>query len=74
MKLRAGLSAEVCFAKYIAFKNKCFYRGYEKSTPGYEVNFVDKMLLYIYLQVTKHKDNGKTVLYSPGICNVPYLV
>lgn len=32
------------------------------------------MLEYVYKEVKSHENQGKSVLYSPGICNVPYLV
>lgn len=32
--LKAGLSAEICFAKFIAFKRKLFYIGYKRAAPS----------------------------------------
>jgi hypothetical protein len=32
------------------------------------------MLNYVHDQIKTHENNGNSVLYSPGICNVPYLI
>ncbi len=39
--LKAGLSAEICFAKYVAFKRNYFYKGYERKAPDITPNFIE---------------------------------
>lgn len=58
----------------MAFKRNCFYVGYKRVIPNLTSDFVHKMLWYVYDEIKAHKNSGKTILYSPGICNVPYLV
>lgn len=48
--------------------------GFKRATPAFNSNYVEYILDFIYEEYKSHKNNGKTVLYSPGICNVPYLV
>lgn len=58
----------------MAFKRGCFYAGYKRAAPISTPNFVQETLSYIKEEVMSLNNLGKTVLYSPGICSVPYLV
>ncbi len=40
LSLKGGLSAEICFAKYIAFKRGMFYVGYKRAAPTLTPNLV----------------------------------
>jgi hypothetical protein len=40
VSVTAGLSAEVCFAKYVAFKRGYFYSGYQKYAPTLSINYI----------------------------------
>lgn len=74
LALTAGLSAEVCFAKFVAFKRNCVYEGYKRAAPAINPKFLQETLKFVYEEVKSHQNRGKAVLYSPGICSVPYLV
>ena len=69
-----GMSAEICFTKYIAFKRGLTYGGWNvkvnPATPG----FVKNCIQYIVQQVKDLNTTHECALYGPGICSVPYFV
>jgi len=58
----------------VAFKKNLIYVGHNRGSPDLRDNFVEETLDFIYREVKSHANLGKTVLYSPGVCSVPYLI
>jgi hypothetical protein len=72
--LAAGLAAEICFAKYVAFKRKCVFAGYKLALPAANDNFIEETLNFIEAEVAAHSEVCRTAIYGPGLSSVPYLV
>ncbi len=71
--LKGGMSAEICFAKYIAYRSGSVYQGWTPESHFSEGNVISKTLEYIVHAVETFSSKEHTALISPGILSVPYI-
>jgi protein-tyrosine phosphatase len=71
-----GMSAEIGFAKYYAFRRKLVYTGWDINIRMVTPNIIINTLNYIVDNVKKIESRGcmKPILYSPGYLSVSYMV
>lgn len=71
-----GMSTEVMFAKYYAFRTNSTYSGSEFRVNIVYPEIIFETLDYVTSQIKKleYENCQKPILYSPGYMSVPYMV
>lgn len=70
-----GMSTEVCFAKYMAWRTNKVYAGWDINIRSVYPKIIEDTLESVvkYVKAVESKGCGRTILHSPGFMSVPYM-